>query len=158
MEPAAAPDQMTVRPRRTFHHDGIFSTAWCGWGVHIPSPFHSIYHLDSSGIAPSDPLPSKTSEFYLYAPPCPSPFSLVRLKNTVSQMGCTSHLPSSSLHILCYLHKRNGNLRPNTTSPVLIAATVFQFLVVGILFHPSTLTEISQVISRYAHYISPCIQ
>jgi len=127
-------------------------------GDACPPPFHSIYPLDSSCIAPSDPLPSKTSEFYLYAPPYPSPFSLVRLKNTVSQMGCTSLLYSSSLHILCYLHKRTVTSHQYTTSSILIAASFFQFLVLEIPFHPSTLTEISQVISRYAHYISQCIQ
>jgi hypothetical protein len=46
---------------RTFSHDGIFSSACCGWGVHgRPPPFYSIYPLDSSYFASSNPILSKT--------------------------------------------------------------------------------------------------
>jgi hypothetical protein len=101
----------------------VFSAQPGEVGGCIPSPFHSIYPLDSSCIAPSTPSPAKQAkEIYLYRSTFHLPFSLVRLKNTVGQMGCTSLLHSSSLHILCYLHKRKCNLRPNTTSSILDAA------------------------------------
>ncbi len=35
---------------RIFHHDGKIRPAWCGWRVHCPPPFHSIYHHEQSWV------------------------------------------------------------------------------------------------------------
>jgi hypothetical protein len=59
---------------RTLSHDGVFGLACCGWGS-SPTPFHSIYPLHSSYVAPSTPSPARLARYSnLYSnqsPPLP---------------------------------------------------------------------------------------
>jgi hypothetical protein len=85
---------------RTFHHDGKFSPAWWGWGVHAPFPFHSIYHARSGWEG-------------RYTPPIsPLPFSPLWYEQIKSKVRFICDLGTyllSHLNTLCAVHHQTGS-------------------------------------------------